>query len=95
MSIETTGLYKFSKLVKILNVMKNYQFTAEIIWDNELKQYIGIVPGLPGAHTQASTLDDLNRQLTEVVELCLEELSEEELNDLPRLVGIQQINIAV
>jgi predicted RNase H-like HicB family nuclease len=33
--------------------------------------------------------------LKEVIELCLEEISEEELNDLPKLVGIQQINIAV
>ncbi len=75
--------------------MKNYQFTAEITWDKELKQYVGIVPELPGAHTQASSLDELNIRLKEVVELCIEEISEEELNDLPKLIGIQQINIAV
>lgn len=54
--------------------MKNYQFTAEITWDDELKQYIGIVPELPGAHTQASSLDELNMRLKEVVELCMEEI---------------------
>jgi predicted RNase H-like HicB family nuclease len=53
--------------------MKNYQFTAEITWDKELKQYIGVVPELTGAHTQASSLDELNIRLKEVIELCLEE----------------------
>lgn len=75
--------------------MKNYQFTAEITWDKELKQYIGNVPELPGAHTQASSLDELNIRLKEVIELCLEEISTDELDDLPKLVGFQQINIAV
>lgn len=49
-----------------------YNFTAEIIKDNEINQYIGIVPGLPGAHTQASTLDELNGNLHEVIQLCLQ-----------------------
>jgi len=75
--------------------MKNYQFTAEITWDEETKMYVGNVPELPGAHTQAASLDELNKQLREVIELCLEEVSEEELKLLPKLIGIQQINVAV
>ena len=43
--------------------MKNYNFTAEITKDPEINQYIGIVPGLPGAHTQAPTLDQLYKNL--------------------------------
>jgi predicted RNase H-like HicB family nuclease len=50
-------------------------FTAYVEWDPDVKVYVGIVPGLPGAHTQASTLDELQRNLKEVIELCLEELS--------------------
>jgi len=75
--------------------MKNYQFTAEIIWDDEINQYVGIVPGLPGAHTQAPSLDELNVRLKEVIELCLEEISDEELRILPKLIGIQQISVVV
>lgn len=75
--------------------MKNYQFTAEITWDKELNQYVGVVPELPGAHSQATSLDELNIRLKEVIELCLTEITKEELNDLPKLIGIQQINIAV
>lgn len=35
--------------------------------------YVGYVPGFPGAHTQAETLDELDRNLREVLELILEE----------------------
>ena len=75
--------------------MRNYNFTAEITWDNEVKQYIGIVPGLPGAHTQAQSLDELYKNLKDVVQLCLEEMSEEEISELPEFVGLQQISVAL
>jgi len=75
--------------------MRNYKFTAEITWDNEVKQYIGIVPGLPGAHTQAQSLDELYKNLKDVVQLCLEEMSEEEISELPEFVGLQQISVAL
>jgi predicted RNase H-like HicB family nuclease len=48
-------------------------FSAYIEWDPETRLYVGIVPGLPGAHTQGATLDELNGNLKEVLELCLEE----------------------
>jgi predicted RNase H-like HicB family nuclease len=75
--------------------MRNYKFIAEITWDNEVKQYIGIVPGLPGAHTQAESLDELYKNLKDVVQLCLQEMSEEEICELPEFVGLQQISIAL
>lgn len=75
--------------------MKSFKFTAEITRDKEINQYIGIVPGLPGAHTQAPTLDQLYTNLQEVVLLCLEEMTEDEINELPEFVGIQQISVAV
>ena len=31
--------------------------------------YVGYVPGFPGAHTQAATLDELQRNLREVIEM--------------------------
>jgi predicted RNase H-like HicB family nuclease len=48
-------------------------FTAYVEWDPETKLYVGIVPGIPGAHTQGATLDELQKNLKEVLELCLEE----------------------
>jgi predicted RNase H-like HicB family nuclease len=42
-------------------------------WDPVTELYVGFVPGIPGAHTQAETLDELHLNLKEVLELCLEE----------------------
>jgi len=47
------------------------KFTAHVEWDPETRLYIGIVPGIPGAHTQSASLDELNANLKEVLELCL------------------------
>jgi predicted RNase H-like HicB family nuclease len=69
--------------------MKNFRFTAEITKDNEISQYIGIVPGLP------PTLDELYHNLQEVVQLCLQEMTDEEIKDLPDFVGFQQISVAI
>jgi predicted RNase H-like HicB family nuclease len=35
--------------------------------------YVGYVPGFPGAHTQAETLDELQHNLHEVIEMLLED----------------------
>jgi predicted RNase H-like HicB family nuclease len=35
--------------------------------------YVGYVPGFPGAHTQAATLDELQRNLREMIEMLLED----------------------
>ena len=69
-------------------------FTAYVEFDPETNLYVGIVPGLPGAHTQAASLDKLRENLQEVVELCLEELGGP-IEDLPRFVGLQQIEVSV
>jgi predicted RNase H-like HicB family nuclease len=49
-------------------------FTAVIEWDPETQLYVGVVPGIPGAHTQAVSLDELRDNLKEVLDLCLQEL---------------------
>jgi predicted RNase H-like HicB family nuclease len=63
--------------------------------DNEVNQYIGIVPGLTGGHTQAPTLDELYSNLQEVIKLCLQEMSDEEKLELPHFIGTQNIPVAV
>ncbi|MEW6701100.1 MAG: type II toxin-antitoxin system HicB family antitoxin [Bacteroidota bacterium] len=69
-------------------------FTAYVEWDPKTKLYVGIIPGVDGAHTQGATLDELNTNLKEVLSLCLEENSEANEN-IPQLVGLQQIEIEV
>jgi len=48
-------------------------FTAVVERDTDTGLYVGFVPGMPGAHTQAESLDELNRNLKEVVEMLLED----------------------
>ena len=51
--------------------MKTYTAVIEQCPDTGL--YVGYVPGFPGAHSQAETLDEMNRNLREVIEMLLEE----------------------
>jgi predicted RNase H-like HicB family nuclease len=70
-------------------------FTAHIEKDPESGYYIGLIPSVSGAHTQAKTLDELNIRLKEVLELCLESMTPEEKKSIPQYIGTQQISIAV
>ena len=71
-------------------------FTAYIEWDSETKLYVGMVPGIPGAHTQGASLDELHKNLKEVLELCLEEAREtNEIGEFPQFFGLQQIEVAI
>ena len=51
--------------------MKN--FTAVIEKCPETQLYVGYVPGFSGAHSQGSTLDELSKNLEEVIEMLLED----------------------
>jgi predicted RNase H-like HicB family nuclease len=52
--------------------MANHDFTAVVEKCLETGLFVGYVPGFPGAHSQAETLDELNQNLREVVEMLLE-----------------------
>ncbi len=70
------------------------KFMAYIEWDSETHLYVGIVPGVPGAHTQAASLDELRENLKEVLELCLEECQGQP-EDLPQFVGLQEVEVTL
>ena len=48
-------------------------FTAVIERCPDTGLFVGYVPGFPGAHSQAKTLDELDANLREVVEMLLED----------------------
>jgi len=66
-------------------------FTAVMERCPETGLYVGLVPGFPGGHTQGKTLDELNINLKEVVEMFLED-------DIPKLeaefVDMQTVTVA-
>ncbi len=69
-------------------------FTAYVELNPETGLYVGIVPGIPGARAQAPTLDELQKNLKQVLELCLAEHAGEDLA-LPKFVGLHQIEVAL
>lgn len=69
--------------------MRTYSAVIERCPDTGL--FIGSVPGFQGAHSQGATLDELNRNLQEVIAMLLEDGE-------PRLetefVGVQNVAVA-
>ncbi len=66
-------------------------FTAVVERDPETGLYVGFIPGFPGAHTQAETLDELNANLREVVGMLLED---GEPNVEAEFVGTQLVEVS-
>jgi predicted RNase H-like HicB family nuclease len=66
-------------------------FTAVIERDAETGLYVGWVPGFAGAHSQAETLDELQANLREVIEMLFEE-GDPALRS--EFVGTQTVNVA-
>jgi predicted RNase H-like HicB family nuclease len=66
-------------------------FTAVVEKCPDTGLYVGFVPGFPGAHTQGETLDELNKNLKEVIKMLLED-------GVPKLetefVGTQTVMVA-
>jgi predicted RNase H-like HicB family nuclease len=48
-------------------------FTAVVERDPVTGLLVGYVPGFPGAHSQAATLDELNANMREVIAMLLED----------------------
>lgn len=66
-------------------------FTAVIERDPATGFLVGYVPGFPGAHSQAESLDELHDNLTEVIAMLLED-GEPKLEG--EFVGTQTIQVA-
>jgi predicted RNase H-like HicB family nuclease len=66
-------------------------FTAVIERDPDTGLFVGFVPGFPGAHSQGTTLDELNANLREVISMLLED-GEPVLES--EFVGVQNVAIA-
>ncbi|AAM07473.1 type II toxin-antitoxin system HicB family antitoxin [Methanosarcina acetivorans] len=70
------------------------EFTV-LIEQDENGIYVASVPELPGCHTQAETLDELNRRIKEAIELYLEVEAEKEEESHLDFIGIQKVKVEV
>lgn len=71
------------------SIMRTYSAVIERC--PKTKLLVGFVPGFPGAHSQGATLDEVNRNLQEVIEMLLED---GEPNLESEFVGIQNVAVA-
>jgi len=70
--------------------MKSYTAVVEKCVDTGL--YVGHVPGFPGAHSQGDSLDELNHNLKEVIEMLLED--GEPIFD-SEFIGTQKVMVSI
>ena len=70
----------------------NQTFTY-IIEKDEDDYYVADVPALPGCHTQAKSLDELEKRILEAIKLYLEQTN----GNMPkiRFIGVQQVEVKV
>lgn len=66
-------------------------FTAIVEKCKKTGLFVGFIPGFPGAHSQGETLDELNGNLKEVIEMLLED-GEPELEG--QFIGTQNVMVA-
>lgn len=69
------------------NNMKRFVAVIEKCPDTGL--FVGYVPGMPGAHSQGATLEELNDNMKEVLEMLIEEHVQPE----SEFVGTQLISV--
>lgn len=70
--------------------MKSKEFYVVIERDED-GTYIGEVPQLKACYSQGDTVDELMENIREVVEMCLEEMAEEE--NTTEFIGVQRLVI--
>ena len=68
--------------------MRAFKIVVERDLDTSL--YVGCVPGWPGAHSQGDTVDDLTRNIHEVLEMLLEDGDPKPESEF---IGIQTIHV--
>ncbi|CAN5871151.1 type II toxin-antitoxin system HicB family antitoxin [soil metagenome] len=66
-------------------------YSAIIERDPHTGLFVGFVPGFPGAHSQGVTLDELNRNLQEVIAMLLED-GDPQLES--EFIGVQNVAVA-
>ena len=74
-------------------MIKNQEFLVIIERDKD-GYYIGEVPQLSACYSQGETIDELIENIKEVIEMCLEELEENNnLISINEFVGVQKIRL--
>ena len=72
--------------------MKAAQFTVYIEQDED-GMFIGSIPGVPSCYAEGKTQEEMLRNLSEVLRLCLRNVDKAEIQK-NRFVGIQNLELS-
>lgn len=86
-------LFKYIGHKYVAMAKKKGTFTV-IIEKDEDGYYFAKAIDLDGCFTQGETLDEVLKNIREAIELCLEELEEDEIPE-SHIVGVQQMDVQV
>ncbi len=91
-SLKISDTFRQVKLERVMKKKsaKKREFNV-VIEKDEDGFYVGSVPSLRGCHTQAKSLDQLMKRMTEVIALCLEE--EKPTSYSNEFIGVQKIAV--
>ncbi|KKK40384.1 MAG: hypothetical protein Lokiarch_51800 [Candidatus Lokiarchaeum sp. GC14_75] len=64
-----------------------------VIEQDEDNYYIASVRELPGCHTQAKSLDELNKRIIEAIQLYLE-VDKERTKESIKFIGFQKVEVS-
>lgn len=64
-----------------------------VIEKDESGYLIADVPAIKGCHTQAKNMDELLKNIKEVIELCLEVQSEDQKKFESSFIGIKKVSV--
>jgi len=73
--------------------VKKYKFVV-IIEKDEDGKYVASVPALPGCHTQADNLNDLDYRIKEAIRLCFKIRNVEPFKT-ETFLGVHEIEVAL
>ena len=74
-------------------MIKNQEFYV-VIEKDEDGYYIGEVPQLKACYSQGETIDELIENIKEVIEMCLEELEENNNSiSINEFIGVQKVRL--
>jgi predicted RNase H-like HicB family nuclease len=82
---------------KEASAMNKYRIQVLIEQDEDGK-YIASCPSLQGCYTQGDTIEEAMENIQDVIEMCLEELLEEQKEIkpfYPQIIDIKQIEVAL
>jgi predicted RNase H-like HicB family nuclease len=82
---------------KEASAMNKYRIQVLIEQDEDGK-YIASCPSLQGCYTQGDTIEEAMENIQDVIEMCLEELLEEQKEIkpfYPQIIDIKQIKVAL